>query len=380
MNPNDNNAADNSQSAAPQPAQPQQAAPQPQQTSVQQSQQSQNVPPAATPNAAPNAASNAQYAQNQQAPQFNQPSQQQTPVDVKESVNKFADSMGKQHIRIGNYDIAYGNLVTSVGAVLAIIGLFLPFAGVNMFNASASVSLMPHGIGWILLFGAVAIGVLAVLRQEIAALTITIIYALLVIYEIANAGSSFGSVNAYSSYINVGASYGAGMWLLVIAIIVMLVGTIVAFYNAQRAKKATAQNPPANPAFDSSYQNNGWQFGVPAQQQPSNVDNSNWQFGVENPPAGAQAATPASAPTAAPASTQVPPFVPQQPFQTSAPTAQPQQSVNPQAPAAPSVPAPYPTAGVPSAQSQPTMPPAPAAPTMPPAPESGDRTLGGNQA
>lgn len=267
--------------------------------------------------------------------------------------------MGKQHIRIGNYDIAYGNLVTAVGAVLAIIGLFLPFAGVNMFNASVSVSLMPHGIGWVLLFGAIAIGVLAVLRQEIAALTITIIYALLVIYEIANAGSSFGNVNAYSSYINVGASYGAGMWLLVIAIIVMLVGTIVAFYNAQRAKKAAAQNPPANPAFDSSYQNNGWQFGVPAQQPPSNVDNSNWQFGVENPAAGAQPAAPQ--PNAQPvqpnqAQWQAPfnqPAQPTQPTQPAQPVQQAQQAMT-QQPAAPQPPVQQPQSVQPAQPVQPT--------------------------
>ncbi len=71
------------------------------------------------------------------------------------------------------------------------------------------------------------------------------------------------------------------MWLLIIAIIVMLIGTIFAFYNKQRAKNA--QNgapamPVQNPAYDASYQDNGWQFGVPAQSDPSNVDDSQWQF------------------------------------------------------------------------------------------------------
>ena len=70
---------------------------------------------------------------------------------------------------------------------------------------------------------AVVIAVLAVLRQEIAALTVTIIYTLLVIYEIAAAGSKISPVRVRTL---LQLSYGAGMWLLIIAIIVMLIGTI----------------------------------------------------------------------------------------------------------------------------------------------------------
>lgn len=174
------------------------------------------------------------------APQFAQNTPQGAPagtttVDMKESVNKFADALGKQHLKIGNHEVAYGNLVTVVGALLAIIGVFLPFASISAFGVSMSVSLMPHGDGWILLIGAVVIAVLAVLRQEIAALTVTIIYTLLVIYEIAAAGSKI-SQSGYGTLLQL--SYGAGMWLLIIAIIVMLIGTIFAFYNKQRAKNA----------------------------------------------------------------------------------------------------------------------------------------------
>lgn len=263
---------------------------------------------------------------------------------MKESVNRFADSLGKQHLKIGNYEVAYGNLVTVVGALLAVIGVFLPFASISAFGVSMSVSLMPHGDGWILLIGAVVIAVLAVLRQEIAALTVTIIYTLLVIYEIAAAGSKI-SQSGYGTLLQL--SYGAGMWLLIIAIIVMLIGTIFAFYNKQRAKNA--QNgapamPVQNPVYDASYQNNGWQFGVPAQSDPSNVDNSQWQFGVENPPAGAdvQQGTPmAPAPNAA---APVPPAVAHEPF-----NAAPVASATPAAPAAPASPA---------APAQPTIPPA----------------------
>ena len=343
MNPNENNGAQPSSDlppyAQPTPAQqPAQGSPSPQgqrpayANAQSAPQQPQSAPQ--TPHDAP------QFAQNtpQGAPAGT------TTVDMKESVNKFADALGKQHLKIGNYEVAYGNLVTVVGALLAIIGVFLPFASISAFGVPMSVSLMPHGDGWILLIGAVVIAVLAVLRQEIAALTVTIIYTLLVIYEIAAAGSKI-SQSGYGTLLQL--SYGAGMWLLIIAIILMLIGTIFAFYNKQRAKNA--QNgapamPVQNPVYDASYQDNGWQFGVPAQSDPSNVDNSQWQFGVENPPAGAgvQQGTPmAPAPNAA---APVPPAVAHEPF-----NAAPAASATPAAPVSPAAPA---------APAQPTIPPA----------------------
>lgn len=385
MNPNENNGAQPSNDlppyAQPTPAQqPAQGSPSPQgqQPAYANAQSAPQQPQSApqTPHAAP------QFAQGAPAGT--------TTVDVKESVNKFADSLGKQHLKIGNYEVAYGNLVTVVGALLAIIGVFLPFATVNVgmmgVSMSQSVSLMPHGDGWILLIGAVAIAVLAVLRQEIAALTVTIIYALLVIYEIANAGSKLSQLGEYRQFIHL--SYGAGMWLLIIAIIVMLIGTIFAFYNKQRAKNA--QNgapamPAQNPAYDASYQNNGWQFGVPAQRDPSNVDNSQWQFGVENPPAGAgaQQGTPmAPAPSAA---APVPPAVAHEPFNaapaapaTPAAPAAPAAPVSPAAPAAnPNLPAsaqPAPQQSAPQqpAPAAPAAPATPAQPTIPPASQDPD--------
>lgn len=343
MNPNENNGAQPSNDlppyAQPTPApQPAQGSPSPQgqQPAYANAQSAPQQPQSVsqTPHDAP------QFAQN--TPQG--ATAGTTTVDMKESVNKFADALGKQHLKIGNYEVAYGNLVTVVGALLAIIGVFLPFASISAFGVSMSVSLMPHGDGWILLIGAVVIAVLAVLRQEIAALTVTIIYTLLVIYEIAAAGSKI-SQSGYGTLLQL--SYGAGMWLLIIAIIVMLIGTIFAFYNKQRAKNA--QNgapamPVQNPAYDASYQDNGWQFGVPAQSDPSNVDNSQWQFGVENPPAGAgvQQGTPmAPAPNAA---APVPPAVAHEPF-----NAAPAASATPAAPVSPAAPA---------APAQPTIPPA----------------------
>ena len=62
-------------------------------------------------------------------------------------------------------------------------------------------------------------------------------------------------------------------------------GTIVAYYNQVQAHKRTTPATPAAPAGPDPFQNNGWQFGVPAPQQQSSTDTSNWQFGAPNPPA-----------------------------------------------------------------------------------------------
>lgn len=368
MNPNENNGAQPSNDLPPY------AQPTPAQQPVQGSPSTQGQQPAyANAQSAPQQPQSAPQPPHA-APQFAQGAPQGAPagtttVDVKESVNKFADSLGKQHLKIGNYEVAYGNLVTVVGALLAVIGVFLPFASVSAFGVSMSVSLMPHGDGWILLIGAVVIAVLAVLRQEIAALTVTIIYTLLVIFEIADAGSKI-SQSGYGQFVHL--SYGAGMWLLIIGIIVMLIGTIFAFYNKQRAKNA--QNgapamPVQNPAYDASYQNNGWQFGVPAQRDPSNVDNSQWQFGVENPPAGAgaQQGTPmAPAPSAV---APVPPAVAHEPFNAApAAPATPAASAAPAAPMSPAAPVanPNPPAWAqPAPQQSAPQQPAPAAPAAP---------------
>ena len=277
-----------------------------------------------TPYAAP------AYTQPQQAaPQAPHVPPQQTAAAARKGEN-LAESLGSQHIQIGGKKIDYAAIVTLVGAVISIIALFLSFTSVSMFGEKVSSSLFQQGaVGWYMLVMLLAIGACAILEKRFTALVLTGLDTLLVIFVIAAGAQQMqqgsvlsGVLEGYMGQQAMRVQYGAGMWLAIIGVIVMLVGTIVAYYNQVQAHKRTTPATPAAPAGPDPFQNNGWQFGVPAPQQPSSTDTSNWQFGAPNPPAPAA--------PAAPAAQMHEPFV--QPVQT------------------------------------PTMPPAPAAPATPTAP------------
>lgn len=271
----------------------------------------------------------AQPSAQQAAPQAPHVPPQQPAAAARKGAN-LAESLGSQHIQIGGKKIDYAAIVTLVGAVISIIALFLSFTRVSMFGEKVSSSLFQQGaVGWYMLVMLLAIGACAVLEKRFTALVLTGLDTLLVIFVIAAGAQQMqqgsvlsGVLEGYMGQQAMRVQYGAGMWLAIIGVIVMLVGTIVSYYNQVQAHKRTTPATPAAPAGPDPFQNNGWQFGVPAPQQPSSTDTSNWQFGAPNPPAPAA--------PAAPAAQMHEPFV--QPVQT------------------------------------PTMPPAPAAPATPTAP------------
>lgn len=288
----------------------------------QQAAPQQPLPPYAQPSAQQAAPQAPHVPPQQHAPQ-------QTAAAARKGAN-LAESLGSQHIQIGGKKIDYAAIVTLVGAVISIIALFLSFTRVSMFGEKVSSSLFQQGaVGWYMLVMLLAIGACAVLEKRFTALVLTGLDTLLVIFVIAAGAQQMqqgsvlsGVLEGYMGQQAMRVQYGAGMWLAIIGVIVMLVGTIVSYYNQVQAHKRTTPATPAAPAGPDPFQNNGWQFGVPAPQQPSSTDTSNWQFGAPNPPAPAA--------PAAPAAQMHEPFV--QPVQT------------------------------------PTMPPAPAAPATPTAP------------
>lgn len=211
------------------------------------------------------------------------PPQQPAGVDAVQGVNNFADNMGHGHVKMGNYKVDYASIVTVVGALLAIIAVFIPFFS-SRWGGSASLMTTfgfvgGVGVPWLILLSAVAIGVLAVCRQTVAALTATIYVTVIFFFLVVGTGR----VLVTSSM----ASYSFGMYLMIIALIVMLVGTITSQYNAMRAKKGTFTPLDTTPQPAAQYADNGWQFGVPAPGAPSSADRSNWQFGVPNAPTAA---------------------------------------------------------------------------------------------
>ncbi|KFI59801.1 hypothetical protein [Bifidobacterium cuniculi] len=219
----------------------------------------------------------------QQPQQPAMPPQQPAGVDAVQGVNNFADNMGHGHVKMGNYKVDYASIVTVVGAVLAIISVFIPFFS-SRWGGSASLMATfgfvgGSGVPWLILLSSVAIGVLAVLRRTEAALTATIYTTLVALFMILGAARTLVATG--------GISYSFGMYLMIIALIVMLVGTITSQYNAMRAEKGTFTPLDTTPQPAAQYADNGWQFGVPAPGAPSSADRSNWQFGVPNAPTAA---------------------------------------------------------------------------------------------
>lgn len=270
--------------------------------------------------------------QQQAAPQAPYVPPQRTAAAARKGAN-LAESLGLQHIQIGNKKIDYAAIVTLVGAVISIIALFLPFTSVSMFGQKVSSSLFQQGaVGWYMLVMLLAIGACAVLEKRFTALVLTGLDTLLLIFVIAagaqqmQQGSALSSVlEGYMGQQAMRVQYGAGMWLAIIGVIVMLVGTIVAYYNQVQAHKRTTPAAPAAPAGADPFQNNGWQFGVPAPQQPSSTDTSNWQFGAPNPPALAAPAAPSAQPFVQPVQA---PTMPPAPSAAAAPTAAPAPNPN----------------------------------------------------
>lgn len=275
--------------------------------------------------------------QQQAAPQApHVPPQQHAPQQTAAAARKganLAESLGSQHIQIGGKKIDYAAIVTLVGAVISIIALFLSFTSVSMFGEKVSSSLFQQGaVGWYMLVMLLAIGACAVLEKRFTALVLTGLDTLLVIFVIAAGAQQMqqgsvlsGMLEGYMGQQAMRVQYGAGMWLAIIGVIVMLVGTIVAYYNQVQAHKRTTPATPAAPAGPDPFQNNGWQFGVPAPQQPSSTDTSNWQFGAPNPPAPAAPAAPSAQPFVQPVQA---PTMPPAPSAAAAPAATPAPNPN----------------------------------------------------
>ena len=275
--------------------------------------------------------------QQQAAPQApHVPPQQHAPQQTAAAARKganLAESLGSQHIQIGGKKIDYAAIVTLVGAVISIIALFLSFTSVSMFGEKVSSSLFQQGaVGWYMLVMLLAIGACAVLEKRFTALVLTGLDTLLVIFVIAAGAQQMqqgsvlsGVLEGYMGQLAMRVQYGAGMWLAIIGVIVMLVGTIVAYYNQVQAHKRTTPATPAAPAGPDPFQNNGWQFGVPAPQQPSSTDTSNWQFGAPNPPAPAAPAAPSAQPFVQPVQA---PTMPPAPSAAAAPAATPAPNPN----------------------------------------------------
>lgn len=227
----------------------------------------------------------------------------------------------QQDLAVGNprkNTFDYWLISTFLGAVLVILSVFVPFYGMsinfsklgNDFGASLYGSDMSEHLtlfqinatlAWILLVGAVVIGILASLQQRLAALIITILESILAAYVMFHVQSTihqqlnslYAAAGDYeglgshvvSNYVHIGFSVGG--WFLIIGVMLMLIGVIISFYHEQNAQRLNIVSQPLEQTQVADEQPNGWKFGVPSEQTPAQeqedaerLANDGWQFGV----------------------------------------------------------------------------------------------------
>lgn len=182
-------------------------------------------------------------------------------ANIQSSVTNFAQQMGGKNVNVGGQTFDYISILTFIGAVVTILGCALPFASINvsMFGQSLSdsISLFSSGDGWFFLAFAVAVVVVTVLKKHLAALILSAIDLALGIFEVVytnkkieDAVGSYGSIgDAVKNAIH----YGVGAWLIIIAGVAMVVGTLLAFLNQRRARSSAAPSGFSAPQAQASY-------------------------------------------------------------------------------------------------------------------------------
>lgn len=235
----------NNSYGAPQPAQPASDA----NAAYQQPQYTAPVPPAqSVPPAQPVPPAGAPY----QAPA--------TPdyaANIQNSVAGFAQNLGGKNVTVGGQSFDFISIITYVAGVLAIIACIVPF--VSAFGYSAS--LFQGGDGWIVLVAVLAIAALTFFKKHLPAMIISALVLVLSIFEMVYSkskinssldefGSNYGSLGSLASgYAKNAVAFGIGAYLLVIAALGLIVGTVLAFGNQKKAAKVAVPGVSAQPQY-----------------------------------------------------------------------------------------------------------------------------------
>lgn len=168
------------------------------------------------------------------------PSAPQPASDLQHTLREFTDPK----VKIGNLGVSVAAVTTVVAAVIAIIATFLPYATVSIPGFFSQTVSLIKGDGWIVIVLAVAVAVLAVIRQALAAFVVAVLQFLLWLFETINAGHAAGEAASYSGLVQVKVSYGAGYWLWAVTVFLILIATGVEFYNVMQLKKAQGPQHP----------------------------------------------------------------------------------------------------------------------------------------
>ena len=102
-----------------------------------------------------------------------------------------------------------------VGCVVVLIGCFLPFVSVSLFGVTQSVNYMT-GDGKLVLVAIIVSAILILLGKEKFSLISSIIAAVIVLYDVINGASQFGSLGLG------GISFGIGLWVIIIGLVLTI--------------------------------------------------------------------------------------------------------------------------------------------------------------
>lgn len=178
-------------------------------------------------------------------------------ANIQNSVAGFAQNLGGKNVTVGGQSFDFISIITYVAGVLAIIACIVPF--VSAFGYSAS--LFQGGDGWIVLVAVLAIAALTFFKKHLPAMIISALVLVLSIFEMVYSkskinssldefGSNYGSLGSLASgYAKNAVAFGIGAYLLVIAALGLIVGTVLAFGNQKKAAKVAVPGVSAQPQY-----------------------------------------------------------------------------------------------------------------------------------
>ena len=185
-------------------------------------------------------------------------------ANIQNSVAGFAQNLGGKNVTVGGQSFDFISIITYVAGVLAIIACIVPFVSISAFGYSGSVSLFQGGDGWIVLVAVLAIAALTFFKKHLPAMIISALVLVLSIFEMVYSkskingikgsldefGSNYGSLGSLASgYAKNAVAFGIGAYLLVIAALGLIVGTVLAFGNQKKAAKVAVPGVSAQPQY-----------------------------------------------------------------------------------------------------------------------------------
>lgn len=182
-------------------------------------------------------------------------------ANIQNSVAGFAQNLGGKNVTVGGQSFDFISIITYVSGVLAIIACIVPFMSISAFGYSDSASLFQGGDGWIVLVAVLVIAALTFFKKHLPAMIISALVLVLSIFEMVYSkskinsrldelGSNYGSLGSFASgYAKNAVAFGIGAYLLVIAALGLIVGTVLAFVNQKKAAKVAVPGVSAQPQY-----------------------------------------------------------------------------------------------------------------------------------